>query len=142
VDSGSTGSDRFAGSEGAAPDAGVAVGGTGIVVAVGDGGSGVGVAGGVGGGGGGGGGGMGVAKMLSGVDVGKRVGVKLAISVGVGEENFTGISVGVGSGIVREFVPIRSARLQAIRKMVKISKAGNRNMHHYPIINPIEKKKP
>ena len=102
-----------------------------LVVVVGDGGSGVGVAE-----------GTDFAKMISGVNVGKRVGVELAISVGVGEENFTGISVGVGSGVARELATGKSARLQASRTMVNVSKVETRVIHHHPIITPIDRKKP
>jgi len=60
------------------------------------------------------------------IDIGGEV--ELAATVGVGEENSTGSKVEVGNSVARERATGKSARLQASRKMVKISRAGNRDI--------------
>jgi hypothetical protein len=113
VDSAAVGSGWSALSDGAAE------GGTSVEVGEGVDGSKVGEADGVG---------VGVETMKVGVKVGRGVAVELTTVVGVGEENLTGSKVEVGNRVARDWAMGKSARLQASRKMVKTSRAGNRDI--------------
>ena len=104
-------------SDGAAVGSGVAKGGTSVEVGEGVDGSKVGEADGVG-----------VEIMKVGVKVGRGVAVELATVVGVGEENLTGSKVEVGNRVARDWPMGKSVRLQASRKMIKTSRAGNRDI--------------